>query len=105
MPTAENEMPPLKDLRPLSEFTDLLGVNKTTIFLWVKRGVKPGPIKLRAWLLGVWKTTETEVREFIERRTAAKVGTVAVTPPTPRDIKRRLKTATAALKATGFKVK
>lgn len=99
-----DEVPPFELLKPLSAYTEVLGVSKTTIFRWATRGVKPGPIMLRAWLLGVWKTTDDEVRSFIQQRTNAKINeSNRPGPPTQNDLSKRAKAAMAALKAEGFR--
>ena len=101
-----DDMPPLKDLVPLSDFAAILGTNKTTVARWVTVGVKPGPIKLRAWLLSEWKTTEFEVRDFIRRRTAAKCEVVRMPPPAnSKEIDKRLQAATAKLTAKGVRTR
>jgi predicted DNA-binding transcriptional regulator AlpA len=104
MPVAtQSEMPPLKELKPISEFAEVLGANKSTIIRWATIGVKPGPIKLRAWLLSGWRTTEAEVRDFVQRRTASKVGIVPLGLPTSNEIQQRHKAATARLAAKGVR--
>ena len=72
MATSQIKMPPLSELKPVADFAEMVGVHRTTLFRFVTAGAKPGAIKLRAWYVAEWMTTEAEVRSFIERRTAAK---------------------------------
>lgn len=102
-----DELPPLTDMKKLSAFTAVLGVNRSTIYNWVVYGVKAPDgevIKLRAWKLGEWSTTEGEVRDFIQRRTDAALGGHVPAPPTSAEIDRRAKKATDSLRKRGVKI-
>lgn len=100
----DDEMPPLEDLKPLSEFETLLGVNHSTVFRWVKYGVKPGPIYLRAWQLKEWCTTRKMVDQFIQQRTAAKLADSRKTVSVPKGTDKRAAKAKAALQREGFRL-
>jgi len=104
MQTNTTQMPPLESLRPLSEFTELLGVDRTTLFRWATIGVKPGPVLLNAWQVKEWMTTDEEVRSFIQRRTAAKLHKASQPgPSTATEANKRVKAAAKQLAAKGVK--
>lgn len=105
MQSTGHDMPPLNELRPIDEFTELLQVNKQTIYIWITRGVNPGGLKLRAWKVGSWRTTEAHVREFIERRTTLTVAGLSKPPATSPAIKKRAEAAKAELRKKGVRVK
>lgn len=106
MQTARQPMPPLKDLRPYTDFTVMLGRDKSTIWRWINNGIKTrsGVIKLNAWDTGEWCTTETEVRDFIQRRTEGKLGNKSSAPTTSPAIQKRNAAAKKRLAAKGMKL-
>lgn len=98
----QNEMPPFSELKPLGEFMGQLNVNRSTLIRWVTRGSNPGPVKLRAWKVKEWLTTQEEVARFIQKKTEA---TIAKASAMPASVDSKSHTAAKKrLKAAGFKV-
>lgn len=73
-------MPPLSELKPISQFAELLNATPTTIQLWIRRGVNRGTVRLKAWRVSDWRTTERHVLDFIERRTNASMEAATAQP-------------------------
>lgn len=107
MQAARHAMPPLEDLKPFSDFIEPLGVSRSTLWRWYKYGVNTpsGRVHLFAWDVGEWRTTDDEVRSFIERRTAGKLNAVEPAPTTSAANKRRAKAVRKDLAKQGVKVK
>ncbi len=105
MQATRQDMPPVKDLKPIANFLEMLGGATTqTAQLWIKKGVYKGTVRLRAWMLNGWHTSEAEVLDFINRKTDAALRKGA-TPATSPAIQKRLKAANKRLAAKGVKVK
>lgn len=80
-------MPPLSELRPLDNFTELVGVSRDTLIRWADVGAMKGTVRLKAWMGKEWLTTEAEVIDFIQRKTAARLArSAAKRANTPKKI-------------------
>lgn len=102
--TATLPVPPLEELKPLSEFAGRIGMDPATIYRWATIGLKSG-LRLPAWQLNQWCTTQAHFDEFVAARTAATIeaASTEVEPPVAKS--KSHKAAVQKLKKAGFKVK
>lgn len=103
--TMTNTVPPLEQLKPLSEFAERIGMDPATIYRWATTGLKSG-LRLPAWQLNQWCTTQAHFDAFVAARTQATIAAATTNPvvqPIPTSIKKRAAVAAAKLKAKGMK--